>query len=111
MHAAVLEPDVITLERGLDTLVGPRGVKLSGGQVQRVAAARMFVADAELLVMDDLSSALDAETEAQLWSRLFAQTRQVTCLVVSHRPVALARADQVLYLEGGEIRNIRVSTR
>jgi ATP-binding cassette subfamily B protein len=58
-----------------------RGVKLSGGQVQRAAAARMFLRDAELLVLDDLSSALDAETEAELWSRLFDRGRDVTCLV------------------------------
>jgi ATP-binding cassette subfamily B protein len=70
LHAAVLEPDVAVLERGLDTLVGPRGVRLSGGQVQRAAAARMFVRDAELLVLDDLSSALDVETERTLWERL-----------------------------------------
>src|ERR1051326_2219128 len=48
-------------------LVGPRGVKLSGGQVQRVALARMFVREAELMVLDDVSSALDSETEAALW--------------------------------------------
>ena len=103
IHAAVMEPDVAALERGLDTLVGPRGVKLSGGQVQRVAAARMFVRDAELLVFDDLSSALDAETEAELWTRLFARGRDVTCLVVSHRPVALRRADQVLLMDAGRL--------
>jgi ABC-type multidrug transport system fused ATPase/permease subunit len=103
IHAAVLEPDLATLERGLDTLVGPRGVKLSGGQVQRAAAARMFVRAAELLVLDDLSSALDAETEAELWSRLFARGRDVTCLVVSHRPAALRRADQVLLMEAGRL--------
>jgi ATP-binding cassette, subfamily B, bacterial len=103
IHAAVLEPDVAVLERGLDTLVGPRGVKLSGGQVQRAAAARMFVREAELLVFDDLSSALDIETEAELWARLFARGREVTCLVVSHRPVALRRADQVLHLEHGRL--------
>ncbi|MDQ3660416.1 MAG: ABC transporter ATP-binding protein/permease, partial [Actinomycetota bacterium] len=68
VYAAALEPDLATLERGLDTLVGPRGVKLSGGQLQRAAAARMFVRDAELLVFDDLSSALDVDTESQLWS-------------------------------------------
>ena len=101
IHAAVLEPDVATLERGLDTLVGPRGVKLSGGQVQRAAAARMFVRDAELLVFDDLSSALDADTEGELWTRLFARGRDLTCLVVSHRPAALRRADQVLLMDGG----------
>jgi ATP-binding cassette, subfamily B, bacterial len=103
IHAAVLEPDVAALQRGLDTLVGPRGVKLSGGQVQRAAAARMFVGDAELLVFDDLSSALDAETEAELWARLFARGRDVTCLVVSHRPAALQRADQVLVMDAGRL--------
>jgi ABC-type multidrug transport system fused ATPase/permease subunit len=103
IHAAVLEPDLAALERGLDTLVGPRGVKLSGGQVQRTAAARMFVRDAELLVFDDLSSALDAETEAELWTRLFARGREVTCLVVSHRPAALRRADQVLLMDAGRL--------
>jgi ABC-type multidrug transport system fused ATPase/permease subunit len=55
---------------GLDTLVGPRGVRLSGGQIQRTAAARMFVRQPELLVFDDLSSALDVETERLLWQRL-----------------------------------------
>jgi ABC-type multidrug transport system fused ATPase/permease subunit len=103
IHAAVLEPDLAALDRGLETLIGPRGVKLSGGQVQRAAAARMFVRDADLLVFDDLSSALDAETEAELWRRLFARGRDVTCLVVSHRPAALRRADQVLLLDGGRI--------
>jgi ABC-type multidrug transport system fused ATPase/permease subunit len=103
IHAAVLEPDLALLEHGLDTTVGPRGVKLSGGQVQRAAAARMFVAGAELLVLDDLSSALDAETEAELWARLFARGRAVTCLVVSRRPAALRRADQVLLMESGRL--------
>ncbi|MEX2393032.1 MAG: ABC transporter ATP-binding protein, partial [Actinomycetota bacterium] len=103
IRAAVLESDVAVLENGLDTLVGPRGVKLSGGQVQRAAAARMFVHDAELLVFDDLSSALDTETEAELWSRLFAREGDVTCLVVSHRPAALRRADQVLLMEDGHL--------
>jgi len=103
IRAAVLEPDVATLEHGLDTLVGPRGVKLSGGQIQRAAAARMFVHDAELLVLDDLSSALDVQTEAELWSRLFARGRDFTCLVVSHRPLALRRADQILLLDNGRL--------
>ncbi|MGI8824833.1 MAG: ATP-binding cassette domain-containing protein [Chloroflexota bacterium] len=104
VHAAVLEPDIAELEYGLDSLVGPRGVKLSGGQVQRAAAARMFLREADLVVFDDLSSALDAETEAELWARLFARGRNQTCLVVSHWPAALRRADQVLVLEGGRVR-------
>ncbi len=64
VRGAVLEHDVQALEAGLETLVGSGGVKLSGGQVQRAAAARMFVRGAELLVIDDLSSALDVETES-----------------------------------------------
>jgi ATP-binding cassette subfamily B protein len=106
IHAAVLEPDVATLERGLDTLVGPRGVRLSGGQLQRAAAARMFLPRPELLVLDDLSSALDAETEAELWRRLFEHGRELTCLVVSHRPAVLRRADQILLMHAGRLRAI-----
>ena len=103
VHAAVLEPDLADLENGLDTFIGPRGVKLSGGQVQRTAAARMFLADAELFVLDDVSSAVDAQTEAELWRRLFARGDDATCLVVSHRPAALRRADRVLVMASGHI--------
>ena len=99
---AVMRPDLQMLERGLDTMVGTRGVKLSGGQVQRSAAARMFLRDAELLVFDDLSSALDVETELKMWERLFARGEK-TFLVVSSRRAALARADNILLLDGGRI--------
>jgi ATP-binding cassette, subfamily B, bacterial len=102
IHAAVLEQDLLHLEQGLETIIGPRGVKLSGGQRQRTAAARMFVREPELLVFDDLSSALDVETERKLWERLFARPGQ-TCLVVSHRRAALRRADQILVLKAGRI--------
>jgi ATP-binding cassette subfamily B protein len=105
LHVAVLTPDITTLEAGLETVVGPRGVRLSGGQVQRAAAARMLVRDAELLVFDDLSSALDVETEALLWQRLVdeAGAARPTCLVVSHRRPALRRADNILVLDGGRV--------
>jgi ATP-binding cassette subfamily B protein len=109
MHAirqAVMEVDLAELESGLDTQVGPKGVKLSGGQIQRTAAARMFVRDPELLVFDDLSSALDVETEKALWERLFHQnggSNAATCLVVSHRRPALRRADQIIVLKEGRV--------
>jgi ATP-binding cassette subfamily B protein len=102
IRLAILEQDVATLENGLETFIGPRGVKLSGGQVQRAAAARMFIRKPELLVFDDLSSALDVETERLLWERLFEQP-ETTCLVVSHRPTALRRADRVIVLKDGRI--------
>jgi ATP-binding cassette subfamily B protein len=99
VHRAVLERDVEQLEAGLETPVGTRGVKLSGGQAQRAAAARMLVRDAELLVIDDLSSALDVETERELWERLLAGG--VTCLAVSHRQATLRRADYIIVLQEG----------
>ena len=107
LHAAVLDKDVADLAQGLDTVVGPKGVRLSGGQIQRSAAARMFLRALgepdTLLVFDDLSSALDVETEQLLWQRLFAQPHRPTCLVVSHRQAALQRADQILVLAEGKV--------
>ncbi len=106
IRAAVMEKDLLELEKGLDTPIGPKGVKLSGGQIQRTATARMFVRDAELMVFDDLSSALDVETEQTLWQRLFDKGNghnKPTCLVVSHRRAALRRADNIVVLKDGQI--------
>ncbi|HEX9018266.1 MAG TPA: ABC transporter ATP-binding protein [Anaerolineaceae bacterium] len=104
---AVLENDLEGLENGLDTMVGPRGVKLSGGQAQRTAATRMLVRQPELLVFDDLSSALDVETERLLWERLFDRRSDggagTTCLVVSHRRPVLRRADQIIVMKNGRV--------
>lgn len=102
LELAVMGPDVSRFERGLDTLVGTRGVKLSGGQVQRASAARMFTREADLLIFDDLSSALDVATERQLWDGLF-RDREATCLVVSHRRVALQRATHIVVLKDGRV--------
>jgi ATP-binding cassette subfamily B protein len=63
----------------------------------------MFVSDPELLVIDDLSSALDSETEAELWRRLRERRGTITCLVVSHRPAALRIADQILVMDDGTV--------
>jgi ATP-binding cassette, subfamily B, bacterial len=100
IELAAFERDVADLPSGLDTLVGARGVRLSGGQAQRAAAARALAHRPELLVLDDLTSALDVETELALWDRLAAAG--FTVLAASNRPVALARADQVIRLEIAE---------
>jgi ATP-binding cassette subfamily B protein len=101
-----MERDLAEMEDGLDTQLGTKGVRLSGGQVQRTAAARMYVRDPELLVFDDLSSALDVETERTLWARLLewgTGDSAPTCLVVSHRRSALRRADHIVLLVDGRV--------
>jgi ATP-binding cassette subfamily B protein len=120
LHLAVLERDVGEMADGLETRIGPKGVRLSGGQIQRAAAARMFVREAELLVFDDLSSALDVETEARLWERVLAgwsgrapssgtappngaASTAGAVLAVSHRPSVLRRADRIVLLEDGRV--------
>jgi ATP-binding cassette subfamily B protein len=99
---AILERDIDALRDGLETSVGTRGVTLSGGQVQRVALARLLVREAELLVIDDVSSALDVETESDLWRRL-RERSEATYLAVSHRRAALMQADQIVVLKDGRV--------
>lgn len=103
LQTAVFTADLTTMPQGLATVVGPRGIRLSGGQVQRVAAARMLVRNAELIVCDDLSSALDVTTEARLWAQLRSGPAAPTVLAVSHRPALLQQADQVVVLADGRI--------
>ncbi|MEH2178688.1 ABC transporter ATP-binding protein [Nostoc sp.] len=110
LNMAVFEQDLATMNDNLETLVGSRGVRLSGGQIQRVAAARMFIRQPELLVFDDLSCALDVETELALWSRIFINSTKPkqnnwtpTCFVVSHRRSVLRRADKVIVLKAGRV--------
>jgi len=102
IRLSVFEQDLAQMPDGLETVIGPKGVRLSGGQVQRAAAARMFVRQPDLLVMDDLSSALDVETEEKLWQRLAAM-RDTTCLVVSHRRAAYRQADHIIVLKDGRV--------
>ncbi|UPK46670.1 ABC transporter ATP-binding protein [Paenibacillus pabuli] len=102
IRLAVMDKDIQNLDQGLETSVGPRGVMLSGGQIQRAATGRMLMTEADLFIFDDLSSALDVETEQQVWEGLF-QEPDVTCIAVSHRRAALAKADHIIVMKDGRI--------
>src|SRR4051794_21650737 len=91
----------IRANRGEDALVGHRGVRLSGGQVQRLALARALAADAEVLLADDVSSALDAATEIELWAAL--RERRTTVIGATAKRAALAQADRVVVLVDGVV--------
>ncbi|UFU06051.1 ABC transporter ATP-binding protein [Ruania halotolerans] len=86
---------------GVEALVGHRGVRLSGGQVQRLALARALATDTDLLLADDVSSALDAATELELWAAL--RERRTTVIGATAKRAALALADRVVVLEDGAV--------
>jgi len=101
-EASILE-EVDGLPNGFDTLVGERGVQLSGGQKQRVALARALLNAPAVLVLDDPMSAVDARTEAKILEAIDRVARGRTLVLITHRVVAAARAEQVLVLDAGRV--------
>ncbi|MDW3218999.1 MAG: ABC transporter ATP-binding protein [Acidimicrobiales bacterium] len=102
LDVTTLTSDLAEMPEGVATRVGARGLRLSGGQAQRVATARSLIAAPELLLVDDVSSALDVATELRLWSGLRARA-QSTIIAVSHRQLAFDLADEVITLRAGRI--------
>lgn len=100
---AGIHDDVMEFEDGYDTIVGERGVTLSGGQKQRVSIARALLADAEVLLLDDTLSAVDARTEANILAALKSNRAGRTTLIATHRLSAVEHADQIVVLEHGRI--------
>jgi len=103
LEAVDLADTVDALPLRLETPVGDRGMTLSGGQRQRLALARALLADPAVLLMDNCTSALDAETERKVWASLRALRRGRSCLIVSHRLTTLRDADRVVVLDGGRV--------
>lgn len=90
-------------EMGLDTTIGERGVKLSGGQRQRLAIARAILADPRILILDEATSSLDAESEKYIQSSLKELLKGRTTFVIAHRLSTIRQAEQILVIEHGEI--------
>ncbi len=90
------------LDQKYDTIIGERGVGLSGGQKQRLSIARALSKDAPILVLDDSTSALDMETEHEIWRRLHA-LKNTTKLIITHRISAVSKADEIIILDDGKI--------
>lgn len=103
IRTAAFDQDLGTLSDGLDTLVGEKGVALSGGQKQRVSLARAFIADPEILLLDDALSAVDARTEARIINNIRTQRAGKTTLISTHRLSAIEHADWIIVLERGNI--------
>lgn len=100
---AALEPFIEGLPEGLDTPVGERGMTLSGGQRQRVAIARAFLSDAPVLVLDEATSHLDAQSERLVHEALADLMRERTTLVIAHRLSTVRKADSIAVLNRGRL--------
>lgn len=106
IEVAQLKNEILTFTLGLETVIGQRGVTLSGGQKQRVAIARAIVEKPEILILDDCTSALDAETEARLWNELYNFIPGITVFLITHRVSTLQKADKIVLLDNGQVIDI-----
>ena len=101
--AAAIHDIVMTFPKGYDTIVGEKGVTLSGGQRQRVAIARTLLRDPRILILDDATSSVDTETEAQIRDALEYLMRGRTTFIIAHRVQSVMNADLILVLDKGRI--------
>ncbi len=101
--AARIHDFVMGLPEGYDTQVGERGLKLSGGEKQRVGIARTLLKDPPILILDEATSALDTETERDIQTELKAMGRGRTVITIAHRLSTIADADRIVVLESGEV--------
>lgn len=100
---ACLDEFISTLEKGLDTEIGERGILLSGGQKQRVAIARAFLKDAPIVILDEATSALDNKSEAIVQTAIDNLMKDKTVIVIAHRLSTVKNADRIAVINEGEL--------
>ena len=103
VSTAQLSGEIASFPAGSGTMLGQRGVAVSGGQRQRIAIARAIARSPRLLLLDDITASLDAQNEERLMLALDAWSRDLSCVIVSHRLSTIQYVDKVLYLEGGRV--------
>jgi ATP-binding cassette subfamily B protein len=102
-RGASIHDFIMSLPKGYDTRVGERGLKLSGGEKQRVAIARTLLKDPPILILDEATSALDSRTEASIQQVLRDIARRRTTIIVAHRLSTVVDADEIIVLDAGRI--------
>ena len=102
-RTARIHDTIISLADGYDTVVGERGYRLSGGEKQRVAIARLLLKDPDVMILDEATSHLDNENEAHVQAALEAALRGRTAIVIAHRLSTIRGADRIAVLDGGRI--------
>ena len=100
---AVVDNNIVKFKEGYKTLLGERGITLSGGQIQRISIARALIKDPQILLLDDCLSSVDTDTEEEILKHLKTITKNKTTLIVSHRISSLKHADQIIVFENGKI--------
>jgi len=100
---AAVHQNITEFKEGYKTLLGERGVTLSGGQIQRVSIARVFIKDPKILLLDDCLSAVDTDTEEEILKHLKSVSKDKTTIIVSHRISSIKHADKIIVFENGQI--------
>ncbi len=100
---AQMNEEVRSFSRGIEELLGQRGVRVSGGQRQRLAIARALAGSPDLLIMDDVTAALDAENEEALWDDIEARYPELSAVIVTHRMATARRADEIVVMDAGRV--------